>query len=63
MVLVITGKAVEGQGGRDHMCVKVEHCNRLIVGPLQGAKSWKGDGVVAAEGDEFRVDMRCGIRV
>jgi hypothetical protein len=43
------------------MCIEVENCDWLVVGSLQGSKSGEGDGVVAAEGDQFRVDMRCGI--
>ena len=39
------------------MCVEVENCDWLVVGLLQGSKSWKGNGVVAAEGDEFGVDV------
>lgn len=45
------------------MCVEVEDCDWLAVGFLQGSKSWKGNGVVAAEGDQFRMDMRYGVRV
>jgi hypothetical protein len=45
------------------MCVEVEDRDWLVVGSLQGSKSWEGDGVVAAEGDQFRVDMRCGVKV
>ena len=47
----------------NHMCVEVEDCDWLAVGFLQGSKSWKGNGVVAAEGDQFRMDMRYGVRV
>ena len=49
--------------GANHMCVEVEDCDWLAVGVLQGSKSWKGNGMVAAEGDQFRVDMRYGVRV
>jgi hypothetical protein len=47
----------------DHMCVKMEDCDWLAIGPLQGAKSGEGDGVIAAKGDEFRVDVRCGVGI
>jgi hypothetical protein len=45
------------------MCVKVKNGDWLVVGSLQGAKSGKSDGVVAAKGDEFRVDVRCGVGI
>jgi hypothetical protein len=45
------------------MCVKMKNGDWLVVGSLQGAKSGKSDGVVAAKGDKFRVDVRCGIGV
>jgi hypothetical protein len=45
------------------MCIEVEDCNWLVIGSLQGSKSWESNGVVATKGDQFRVDMRCGIRV
>lgn len=41
----------------DHVCVKVEDGDWLVVGFLQGAEGWQGNGVVAAQGDEFRVDV------
>jgi hypothetical protein len=47
----------DGEMETDHVCVKVEDGNWLVVGSLQGAESWQGDGVVAAQGDEFRVDV------
>lgn len=47
----------------DHMGVKVQDGDWLVVGPLQGAEGWEGDGMVAAEGDEFRVDVRCRVGV
>lgn len=49
--------------GANHMCVEVEDRDWLVVGSLQGSKSWEGNGVVTAEGDQFRVDMRCGVKV
>jgi hypothetical protein len=45
------------------MCVKVKNGDWLAIGSLQGAKSGKGDGVIAAEGDEFRVDVRYGVGI
>jgi hypothetical protein len=45
------------------MCVEVKDCDWLVVGSLQGSKSWEGNGVVASERDQFRVDMRCGVGV
>ena len=41
----------------NHVRVKMENCDWLIVSSLQGSKGWECDGVVAAEGDEFGVDV------
>jgi hypothetical protein len=45
------------------VCVKVQDGDWLVVGSLQGAKGWESDRVVTAEGDEFGVDVRCGVGV
>lgn len=41
----------------NHVCVEMENCDWLVIRSLQGAESWKGDRVVATEGDEFGVDV------